>query len=60
EADVALDETLDSTEKTLKEKLITPFIQTIEKPLERLASANVDSIYLMEEDCRKSSNTLTP
>jgi len=53
EADVALDETLDSTEKTLKEKLITPFIQTIEKPLERLASANVDSIYLMEEDVGK-------
>lgn len=54
EADVALDETLDSTEKTLKEKLITPFIQTIEKPLERLASANVDSIYLMEEDVGKA------
>ena len=50
EADVALDETLESTEKILREKLISPFIQTIEKPLESLASANVDSIYLMEED----------
>ncbi len=50
EADIALDSTLDNTGKLFKEFFITPLVQKIEKPLETLASANVDSIFLIEED----------
>ena len=50
EADQALDTSLDQTSQILKEFLITPLIRSIENPLQTLASANLESIYLIEED----------
>ncbi|MCP4049993.1 MAG: hypothetical protein GY730_04735, partial [bacterium] len=48
--DQALDTALEQTSRIFKEFLITPLVQNIKNPLHSLASANLESIYLIEED----------
>eukprot|EP01047_Picozoa_sp_COSAG01_P042273 COSAG01_NODE_3683_length_5800_cov_3.276267_4_plen_1334_part_01 len=50
ESDIALDQTLDTVKLLLKKHLVTPFLQSIESHLENKASANIESLYLLEED----------
>jgi very-short-patch-repair endonuclease len=50
EYDQALNVSLEVTAKILKAKLVLPFINNIEKPLENLNLGDENSIYLMEEE----------
>ena len=50
EYDKALTISLEVAEKTIKENLVLPFINNIEKSLENLNLGDENSIYLMEEE----------
>ncbi|MFH1614492.1 MAG: AAA domain-containing protein [Planctomycetota bacterium] len=50
EYDKALTTSLEFTEKIIKESLVLPFINNIEKSLENLNLGDENSIYLMEEE----------
>lgn len=50
EYDKALTSSLEVAEKTIKENLVLPFINNIEKSLENLNLGDENSIYLMEEE----------
>ena len=50
EYDKALTVSLEVAEKTIKENLVLPFINNIEKSLENLNLGDENSIYLMEEE----------
>jgi hypothetical protein len=50
EYDQALNTSLEASVKIIKEKLVLPFISSIEKPLENLDLGDENHIYLMEEE----------
>ncbi|MDD5147174.1 MAG: AAA domain-containing protein [Candidatus Daviesbacteria bacterium] len=50
EYDQALSTALEATSKVIQSKLVLPFINYLEKPLENLNLGDEDSIYLMEEE----------
>jgi len=50
EYDKALTYSLEIAAKIIKESLVLPFVNNIEKPLENLSMGDENSIYLMEEE----------
>lgn len=50
EYDAALTAVVEATTKILKEDLIKPFIESIEKPLQNLSLGDEDNVYLIEEE----------
>jgi very-short-patch-repair endonuclease len=50
EYDQALNRSLEASVKIIKEKLVLPFINSIEKPLENLDLGDENHIYIMEEE----------
>ena len=50
EYDVALNTSVEAAARIINKSLVTPFIQSIEKPLQNLNLGDEDNIYLIEEE----------
>jgi very-short-patch-repair endonuclease len=50
EYDVALNTSVEAAAKIINKALVTPFIQSIEKPLQNLNLGDEDNVYLIEEE----------